>query len=189
LAVIPPVAEPVSAVPQSLPGAVPIAVPEKVNPPAVHVPLPTADEPPPAAVPPLQPVSVTPAEPVRPYVQPSLAAMGPRYGTDSAEMRMRRETAPWVLDLTRAVRPSVRMDAATALAEGRYGWHDEVKGYLLNAAANDPAGVVRAHCISLLTQLGYATTEYRTFLASCAADRNPDVRVAASIGLAKIEPR
>jgi hypothetical protein len=142
-----------------------------------------------ASPPAVQPVSLAPVEPVRPYVQNTLAAITPQYGPETVEMRMYREIGPWVADLTRAVRPSVRMDAATALAEGRYGWRDEVKAYLARSAADDPAAVVRAHCISLLTQLGYATGEYRSYLASRATDPNTDVRVAAAIGLARLEPR
>jgi hypothetical protein len=139
--------------------------------------------------PPLQPVSMAPIERIRPYVSNSLNAVTPRLGTEPPEVRMAREIAPWVADLTHAIRPTVRMDAATALAEGRYGWRDEVKAYLARTAKSDPAAVVRAHCISLLSTLGYAELDYRNFLASCATDRSADVRVAATIALARLEPR
>jgi hypothetical protein len=112
-----------------------------------------------------------------------------RYGVEPPEVRMHREIAPWVADLTTAARPSVRMDAATALAEGRYGWRNEVKAYLAKAAATDPAAIVRAHCISLLSKLGYAEPEYRSSLAVWAGDKNPDVSVAATVALARLEPR
>ncbi len=165
-------------------------LPISVNSP-VNVPVPSSREVrlPDLAPLPLQPVSLAPRETIRPYVQSSVNAATARYGTEPPEVRMQREIAPWVAELTRALRPSVRMDAATALAEGRYGWRDEVKAHLMQAAATDPAAVVRAHCISLLSTLGYAETEYRNFLASCSADRSADVRVAASIALARLEPR
>lgn len=143
----------------------------------------------PPASPPVQAVSMAPVETIRPYVQSSVMAATTRMGAEPPEVRMHREIAPWVAELTRAVRPSVRMEAATALAEGRYGWRDEVKTYLAKAAATDPAAVVRAHCISLLTTLGYAEPEWRSFLAASSSDKNPDVRVAASIALARLEPR
>jgi hypothetical protein len=138
---------------------------------------------------PVQPVSMAPVTPLRPYVQSSMPAPAPPVGFEPPDVRMQREIAPWVAELTTAARPSIRMDAATALAEGRYGWRDEVKAHLAKAAATDPAAIVRAHCISLLSTLGYAEAEYRTSLAVWAGDKSPDVRVAASVALAKLEPR
>src|SRR5262245_12962321 len=49
---------------------------------------------------PVQPVSLAPIEPIRPYVQPSVAAAMPQYYFEPPEMRMAREIAPWVAELT-----------------------------------------------------------------------------------------
>jgi hypothetical protein len=167
---------------------VPVAVPDLPPIPIPPVPAEADATLAPLAVP-VQPVSMAPVVPLRPFVQSAMPVPAPPVGFEPAEVRMQREIAPWVAELTTAVRPSVRMDAATALAEGRYGWRDEVKAHLARAAAADPAAVVRAHCISLLSTLGYAESEYRTSLATWAGDKNPDVRVAATVALAKLEPK
>lgn len=106
-----------------------------------------------------------------------------------AEFRMKDETAQDVAALQSASRPSVRQDAATALAEGRYGSRMEVKTILANTAMHDPAPVVRAHCITCLGKLGFTTPEYLGYLRQCSADTDSDVKLAAANALMKIEPK
>ncbi|MFO0934969.1 MAG: HEAT repeat domain-containing protein [Gemmataceae bacterium] len=106
-----------------------------------------------------------------------------------AEIRMKEETAHDIATLQSASRPSMRQDAATALAEGRYGSRMEVKAILAGAAMHDPAPIVRAHCIESLSKLGYNSPEYVGYLRQCTADASSDVKTAASEALTKLEPK
>ena len=106
-----------------------------------------------------------------------------------AEFRMKDETAHDVASLQQASRPTVRQDAATALAEGRYGSRMEVKTILAGAAMHDPAPVVRAHCITSLSKLGYISPEYVGYLRQCSADASPEVKAASAEALFKLEPK
>lgn len=105
------------------------------------------------------------------------------------EQQLREETAPHLQALTTAVRPSLREDAATALAEGRFGSRPEVKRVLAGAAVADPSPAVRAHCIRLLTSLGYHEPDYVAHLRAVAESGHPAVRLAATIALARLAPR
>lgn len=107
----------------------------------------------------------------------------------SIEQQMMTETKHHVYDLYTAVRPSLREDAATALAEGRFASRPEVKQVLAKAALADPAPSVRAHCIRLLSALGYHDPEYLEYLRSCVAAGNASVRVSATIALGRLTPR
>lgn len=105
------------------------------------------------------------------------------------EQQLMNETKQHVYDLYTAVRPSLRVDAATALAEGRFASRPEVKQVLAKAALADPAPSVRAHCIRLLSALGYHDSEYVEYLRSCEQAGNATVRVSATIALARLTPR
>jgi hypothetical protein len=105
------------------------------------------------------------------------------------EQQLAEETAPHVQTLFTAVRPSVREDAATALAEGRFGSRPEVKRVLAGAVVADPAPTVRAHCIRLLSSLGYHEPEYVAHLRTVADAGHPAVRLAATVALARLAPR
>lgn len=107
----------------------------------------------------------------------------------SAESRMFAEIKPLVADLHTALRPTVREDAATGLAEGRYGSRPEVKATLAYAAMTDPAPSVRAHCIRCLSALGYHHPVYVDYLRACAASGTGEVQTAASTALVKLTPR
>lgn len=107
----------------------------------------------------------------------------------AAAEQMIEETTPVLRDLTQALRPTVRERAATTLAEGRYGWRTEVKAELARAAAHDPATSVRAHCIRLLSKLGYHETAYLDQLATWAESDSIRVREAAREALAKLTVR
>jgi hypothetical protein len=107
----------------------------------------------------------------------------------SAEAQMFAEIKPLVADLHTALRPTVREDAATGLAEGRYGSRPEVKATLAYAAMTDPAPSVRAHCIRCLSALGYQHPVYVEFLRACAGSGSGEVQTAAAAALAKLTPR
>ena len=102
---------------------------------------------------------------------------------------MDEELRPYLSDLTSALRPTVRERAATALAGGRYGWTPQVKAELAKAAESDPAPTVRAHCIRLLSDLGYHDPGYVNMLDTAAASGPPAVQQAARAALAKLTPR
>ncbi|MCZ2343832.1 MAG: hypothetical protein LC104_18845 [Bacteroidales bacterium] len=107
----------------------------------------------------------------------------------NVDSRMVVELQPWVNDLAQAIRPSVRETAASALAGGRYGSRREVKATLAQAAMTDPADSVQAHCIRLLSGLGYHETQYLNFLRATAYSGKPEARTAATIALARLAPR
>ena len=99
---------------------------------------------------------------------------------------MAEEIGPYLRDLFEALRPSVRETAATALAECRYGSRPEVKALLAKAAAFDPCPDVCAHCIGLMSRLGYHEPRYIEDLTAWA-DSGPEVvRKAARAALAKL---
>lgn len=103
--------------------------------------------------------------------------------------QMAAEVAPYIQELQNALRPSQREFAATALAEGRYGSRPEVKAVLAQAAMTDPAPSVRAHCITLLSSLGYHERKYLDFLRAAASTEVAQVKSAAVTALARLTPR
>lgn len=103
--------------------------------------------------------------------------------------RMDVEIRPFVTDLTQSTQPSLRVRAATALAEGRYGWRMDIKQYLVRAAETDPMPNVRAHCIGLLSRLGYHESGYLKYLAECRESGLSEVAAAARIALERLTPR
>ncbi len=107
----------------------------------------------------------------------------------SAEAQMFAEIKPLVANLHTALRPTVREDAATGLAEGRYASRPEVKATLAYAAMTDPAPSVRAHCIRCLSTLGYHHPVYVDYLRACAGSGAGEVQAAAAGALAKLAPR
>lgn len=100
-----------------------------------------------------------------------------------------REIQPYASELENALRPSVREWAATCLVESRHGWRAEVKSLLVRAAITDPATSVRAHCIDLLSQLGYHELEYVEYLEQAATSDKADLQKAARRALDKLQPR
>ncbi|OWK36135.1 Outer membrane protein, OmpA/MotB family [Fimbriiglobus ruber] len=97
------------------------------------------------------------------------------------------EVGPFATELFTALRPTIRERAATALAEGRYGWKPEIKALLAKAAQTDPAPTVRAHCIHALSKLGYHETKYLEYLEESAVKDEQMVRQASHLALAKLE--
>jgi hypothetical protein len=124
--------------------------------------------PPPA---PIQPTIALSARPLRPSEQ------------------MREDIDEYLENLKSHPRPSLRMEAASGLADGRYAARAEVKKALVAAAKGDPAAIVRSHCIACLSKLGYADPEYVRELHQWAADANPLVAQAATNALAKLAPK
>jgi hypothetical protein len=112
----------------------------------------------------------------------------PSSPTISLGDRINHETADDIRDLFNAMRPSVRERAATALSECRYNWRPEIKGILAKAAIRDPAATVRAHCIKLLSNLGYAEAPYIRALEYLAATDEEIVKKAAEGALARLSP-
>ena len=146
-----------------------------------------ATGPAPAPVPPVrvadpQSVSVVPAAARIPDPVPiQFARLAP-----PAPGQMEDELRPFIRDMSEALRPSVRERAATALADGRYGWRPEVKGYLVAAAQTDPSPTVQAHCIRLLSRLGYHERTYLQFLLECCASDSRQVASAAGDALHRL---
>ncbi len=103
--------------------------------------------------------------------------------------QMFEETKGYIHELSTAIRPTLRQDAATGLAEGRFGWRPEVKQVLARAAAADPAPSVRAHCIALLSKLGYTDPGYVDFLRASTDSSNPLMKTASAEALRKLQPR
>ena len=99
---------------------------------------------------------------------------------------MADETGPYLRDLFAALRPSVRERAATALAECRYGSRPEVKAQLAKAATSDPSPDVRAHCVKLLSKLGYHESRYLDELAGWAESGPSPLQQAARDALARL---
>lgn len=108
---------------------------------------------------------------------------------ENFQNQMQQEVRPYVTDIALALRPSVREYAVSALAEGRYCWRPEIKGYLAKVAISDPAPSVRAHCIRCLKKLGYNDPEYVSYLKSLAENGHEQVRTVASDALAVLLPR
>lgn len=75
------------------------------------------------------------------------------------------------------------------MAEGRYGSRPEVKRVIAKAALTDPAPGARAHCIRLLSTLGYHEPEYVDYLRGCESGGHAVVRVAATISPTRLAPR
>jgi hypothetical protein len=108
----------------------------------------------------------------------------------SFEQQLAEDTKQYVYDLYTAVRPSLREDAASALAGGRFASRPEVKQVLAKAVIADPAPSVKAHCIRLLSDLGYHEYEYVNYLHTCVRDaQQPILQVAASSALARLAPK
>jgi hypothetical protein len=168
---VPPVvaAPPVTPLPAERP------LPPPVTPPPIVFPPPSAFVP--MAVPPEPKPEVRPAGLIDPLPVPV-----PPPAADP----MADETGPYLRDLSGALRPSVRERAATALAECRYGSRPEVKAQLAKAAASDPCPDVRAHCVKLLSKLGYHESRYLDELAGWAESGPPPLKQAAAAALARL---
>jgi hypothetical protein len=110
-------------------------------------------------------------------------------GVIPVEFRMKDETSADVASLRTAMRPTERQNAATALADGRYGSQAEIKAVLAASAKGDPAAVVRAHCITCLSKLGYCEPDHVAYLRQCTMDGDNDVRSAAANALVKLMPK
>lgn len=153
----------------------------------VQVAAPPVAEPPPAVA--LPTVAEPPAVLRMSFpAAPAYAPPSPSWPPGLAD-QMRAETEPYAHDLTHALRPSLRERAATALFNGRHASHPEVKQLLAQVAATDPAPTVQAHCVRLLSALGYHSREHVEFLESAAGSDHAGLRQAANTALAKLTPR
>ena len=130
---------------------------------------------------PVHAVSYQQPQPIRAEFSSKLATTLPS--------QMTTEITPFLHDLKNALRPSLREIAATALAEGRYGSRPEVKAVLAQAAMTDPAPSVRAHCIGLLSSLGYHERQYLDYLRAAGYSEAGEVKSAAVAALARLIPR
>ncbi len=83
-------------------------------------------------------------------------------------------------------RPSFRMTNASNLAECKAAAQQDVKELLAFAAENDAIGVVRGHCIGLLSKMGHADANYVKNLEAWTTDAEPAVQSAAIAALAKL---
>ncbi|QJW97565.1 hypothetical protein [Frigoriglobus tundricola] len=82
--------------------------------------------------------------------------------------------------------PSARLTAAKALADGRHGSTDGVKGVLFQAAQLDPCGEVRAACITHLCTLGCYTPQFLGHIQTACNDTDEQVRDAAKAACEKM---
>ena len=145
-------------------------------------------QPMPAAAPKPMPAAA-PAPPPEPPMQPAgfhLAVPPPAAWPADA---MQAEIEPYTTDLQSALRPSVRERAATYLANCRHASRPEVKQLLAQAAATDPAPAVQAHCVRILSALGYHAREHVEFLEVALGSDHTGLRQAAAAALAKLTPR
>lgn len=83
-------------------------------------------------------------------------------------------------------RPSFRMTNASNLAECKAAAQQDVKELLAFAAENDAIGVVRGHCIGLLSKMGHADANYVKNLEAWTTDSEPAVQSAATAALSKL---
>ncbi|HET6574259.1 MAG TPA: HEAT repeat domain-containing protein [Fimbriiglobus sp.] len=183
----PPAAKPKPSPPPVAPPPVVIARPP-VTPLPYERPLPPPVAPPPfAALRPATEFAPASAPEVRPagLFDPLPLHLVPPAPVAAADP-MAEETGPYLRDLFDALRPSVRERAATALAECRYNSQPEVKAQLAKAAAADPCPDVRAHCVRLLSKLGYHESRYLDELAGWAESGPPALRQAARDALARL---
>lgn len=102
---------------------------------------------------------------------------------------MQAETKDYIYDLATAIRPSQREYAASGLAACRFASRPEVKNVLARTAISDPAPSVRAHCVLLLSRLGYHDPEYIDYLKTCEKSDHPMLRVAANFALGRLSPK
>jgi hypothetical protein len=107
----------------------------------------------------------------------------------SIQELMQAETKDYIYDLATAIRPSQREYAASGLAACRFASRPEVKNVLAKAAISDPAPSVRAHCVLLLSRLGYHDPEYIDYLKTCEKSDHPMLRVAANFALSGLSPK
>ena len=143
----------------------------------------------PATAAPAMPPAFQQATPAGPVAQGPIQASMTEQQSIVPEEQMRREIAQYMHDLQNHPRPSFRMEAATGLCDGRYASREETKRAVATAVVNDPAGVVRGHCIDCLSKLGYADPEYVRRLQLWANDPEPAVQRAAREALAKLTPK
>ncbi len=106
----------------------------------------------------------------------------------SIQEMLQAETKDYIYELATAIRPSQREYAASGLAACRFASRPEVKSVLAKVAISDPAPSVRAHCVLLLSRLGYHDAEYIDYLKTCEKSDHPMLRVAANFALSVLSP-
>jgi len=169
-----------SVPPVSIPAPLPPA--PSVPVPAVPPPLPVPTIPVPQGGAGLPPIPVPPggtsaAQPIQ-VVLPA--------GYVPPQVAFDREVQPFVIALQSMAAPSARLTAAKALADGRHGSTDGVKGVLFQAAQMDPCGEVRAACVTHLCTLGYYTPQFLGHIQTACNDTDEQVRAAAKAACEKM---
>ena len=138
--------------------------------------LPSAEAPPVASV--ITPVATTePIAAIVPEVSEELELTDKQLAAMINEMVKNIQSHP---------RPSFRMTNASNLAECKAAAQQDVKELLAFAAENDAIGVVRGHCIGLLSKMGHAEANYVKNLEAWTTDSEPAVQSAAIAALAKL---
>ena len=170
-------APPIVVVPTPLPMTKSAPVPVPLPAPPSGLPIPPIPSPPGGMQSALPVVPGRPIEVILPvgYVPPDYAQA--------------RDIRPYATTLKEALSPAARMTAAKALADGRHGSTDEVKGILFQSALADPCPEVRACCIEHLCRLGYYNPDFIGYLKTAVNDGSEDVRDAAKAALEKMTPR
>jgi hypothetical protein len=128
-----------------------------------------------SVAPPAMPVAVQPAS----YTPQSTDSRDPNFHVKPAEPMTMKQIEDQVKELRMNQRPSKRMDAATALANGPMANMVEVRQILAEATYRDPVGVVRAHCIELLSKMKYDEFNYKAYVETLVNDDEPAVQRAA----------
>lgn len=133
-----------------------------------------------------QPMPAPPPEPSAQAVGFSLAVPPPAAWPADP---LSAEIEPYARDLRTALRPSVRERAASYLANCRHASRPEVKQLLAQTAATDPAPAVQAHCVRILSGLGYHAREHVEFLEVSLGSDHTGLRQAAAAALGKLAPK
>ncbi|MGL4422344.1 MAG: HEAT repeat domain-containing protein, partial [Gemmataceae bacterium] len=110
-------------------------------------------------------------------------------GMTTPETIMQEELSSAVYDLQTSKRPSIRYEAITVLAEGRYGSREEIKRLILESAKNDRSPLVRAYCVNCLSKLGYIDREFVDLVNTHLETPEPALRRACEAAQAKFVGR
>lgn len=136
-----------------------------------------------AEAPPLAAAAITPVATTEP-----IAAVVPEVSEEPelTDKQLAAMINEMVKNIQSHPRPSFRMINASKLAECKAAAQQDVKELFAFAAENDSIGVVRGHCIGLLSKMGHADANYVKNLEAWTTDTEPAVQLAAIAALAKL---
>ncbi|MGL4424474.1 MAG: HEAT repeat domain-containing protein [Gemmataceae bacterium] len=129
------------------------------------------------------------ATPAVAVVEENMMPMAVPVGMTTPETIMQEELSSALYDLQTSKRPSIRYEAITVLAEGRYGSREEIKRLILESAKSDRSPLVRAYCVNCLSKLGYMDREFVDLVNSQLETTEPALRRACEAAQAKFVGR